>query len=131
MNKQSTQVHEFDLRKINEEQKHFPNREGSEFVYTPMGTNLSLQLFRKVDDQSPSDTYHIIDQVGHTFVTSYFTFGVKVYCKYERKERRLTVFIEDGEGLTKIATYEMEPEELTSDDVDTSDEGDDEDGSAD
>lgn len=79
-----------------------------EYIYMPSGTNLGVQLFRKigeVDGHKPPNTIKL-DQMGHTLVVGDHTFGVKVYLKFERATRRLVVFLEDQDGRNVIGEYE-------------------------
>jgi hypothetical protein len=100
-----TALSQFDMKAHNE-QRHYERDTGNEFAYVPPGSNVALQFYSKVKDESPSRTHHVIDQVGWTLVQDHYTFGVKVFAKYERKEGRLTLFVEDEDGMTTIATYE-------------------------
>lgn len=97
---------EFDVNGFNKHRSGDETLE-HEYIYMPSGTNLGIQLFRKIGEVEGHKPPHTIklDQMGHTLVVGDHTFGVKVYIKYEREARRLVVFLEDEEGREVIGEY--------------------------
>jgi hypothetical protein len=86
-----------------------PRRDGVESVFTPIGVPVGIEIHRKTGEtpeHKPPNRISV-DQMGSTVVLDYYIFGVKVYAKYEREARSLTLFIEDSEGMEKYATWTL------------------------
>lgn len=102
----------FDLKAYNEYVNSNPVNAltDRERCWMPIGTNVAVELFRKVAQTPAARQGHsTVDTVGHTVVMDYYTFGVKVYVKVELqgKQRRLVVFLEDSDGREVIGEYEQ------------------------
>jgi hypothetical protein len=86
--------------------KH-PDSPAKDFIYTPMGTALNMELVRKMEEGPRHKPPKVINvgQVGYTLVIDAYTFGVKFFVKHDRKADTLALFVDEGDGPTKITEW--------------------------
>lgn len=77
------------------------------YVHTPTHCPMSMRLVSRIEDTSPAPRNIIRDQAGFTLEQRWFTFGVKVYTKYDRKTRRLVLFADSGDGPEKLKEWQQ------------------------
>lgn len=95
-----------DLEKI--QQRDIPQpADGSLGLHMPMHCPVFVSLHQKADVVKKGKTQTNVDIKGFTLVESWFGFGVKVYTKYQRNEKKLSLFVEDVDGMTKLCEWEL------------------------
>lgn len=81
------------------------------YYATPMDLPAYVRFWRRIMRQDQSAKATVLDDLGVTMEFDAYTFGVKVYVRYDRPKQRgkrgtLLVMVEDHEGTETLARYE-------------------------
>lgn len=109
MAKGDTRTVEKDLRKINEVPEHY--RDGSVGVATPMDVPCYVrvhQILEATENHKPERRSFSEGVKANVVSLDLWTYGVKVLVRMEGygPDSVLKVFIEDSDGVDKVAEYE-------------------------
>ena len=101
-------VYEIDLQRIEERQKYdVPRADGAKSIYTPIGCPVNISLFQRSNfGPLHKGMSTDLDIEGFTLEESWYIFGVTFYTKYQRKERTLSLWIDDGDGPRKVEEWQ-------------------------
>jgi hypothetical protein len=80
------------------------------YFATPMDMPAYVRFWRRITRQDQSENAVVLNDHGVTMEVDCFTFGVKVYVRYDRPTVRgsrgkLHVMVEDHEGIETLARY--------------------------
>jgi hypothetical protein len=80
------------------------------YFASPYDTPMYLRFWRRLVDKTVGKN-STMDNLGSTAEMDYYTFGVKLYVRYDRPQTKggtskLTFILEDGDGREVMASYE-------------------------
>lgn len=63
------------------------------------------RIMKPTEGHNPERKVFSTELMGHILETDFFSFGVKVRARYDRREQSLTIEVQDEDGTEVIATW--------------------------